>query len=444
MILWTARPGGSDNVPGDIAFIAPMKTKPFKALVLKNKQGGGFALLFICLLAFAITPVSAQFPAQKRITGLQLGEAAEGSRVTIVSDSTLSDYEAFRRGNWFYVKIPLAEFRSFPPRCCGNGFENVQVQRVGDSLIVSFKLQPGASARVDQRSNRLDVIFSSPNRGLRSSGPNTASTRVNGGSNFSPTSQYRGPDAAGPVPFASARAFSRRAVTERTRETIEIRGPQNPSIQASSQADSKRGANKQAISGNIQSSGSKPAIASSSPGVSAAPIVRPSTSTNYPTSTTAPPAVSVGSQPPVSAPTSFGSLNWRARGKAALQWLSGNRLATLLGALILLSLVLYLATLVRRRREKLVEARRVTASAKVQPKYSSGADLEELPGAGLAAPSPSSTVPQEAAKKLASASAVAGAASHNHGWGLTKPSITSSSAGHQQSTDEEEREVIEL
>ena len=420
-----------------------MKTKPFKALVLKNKQGGGFALFFICLLAFAITPASAQFPAQKRITGLQLGEAAEGSRVTIVSDSTLSDYEAFRRGDWFYVKIPLAEFKSFPPRCCGNGFENVQVQRVGDSLIVSFKLQPGASARVDQRSNRLDVIFSSPNRALRNSGPNTASTRVNSGSNFSPTSQYRGPDAAGPVPFVSARAFSRRAVTERTRETTETRGPQNPSIQASSQPDSKKGANKQAISGNIQSSSSNPAIASSSPGMSAAPIVTPSTSTNYPTSTTAPPAVSIGSQPAVNPPTSFGSPNWRARGKAALQWLSGNRLAALLGALILLSLILYLATLVRRRREKLVKARRVTASAKVQPKYSSGAHLEELSGAGLAAPSPSSTVPQ-AAKKLASASAVAGAASHNHNWGLTKPSITSSSAGHQQSTDEEEREVIEL
>jgi len=30
--------------------------------------------------------------------------------VTIVSDSALNDYEAFRRGDRFYVKIPQAEF----------------------------------------------------------------------------------------------------------------------------------------------------------------------------------------------------------------------------------------------------------------------------------------------------------------------------------------------
>ncbi len=52
-------------------------------------------------------------------TSLQLGDAVEGSRVSVVSDSALSDYEAFRRGDRFYVKIPLAEFatrRTWSPR----------------------------------------------------------------------------------------------------------------------------------------------------------------------------------------------------------------------------------------------------------------------------------------------------------------------------------------
>ncbi len=94
------------------------------------------------------------------MTALQLGDSAEGARVTIVSDSALNDYEAFRRGDRFYVKIPQADFSAGNPTFRGNGFEDVRVQEVGDSVIVSFKLQPGATARVDQRSNRLDVIFS--------------------------------------------------------------------------------------------------------------------------------------------------------------------------------------------------------------------------------------------------------------------------------------------
>lgn len=79
--------------------------------------------------------------------------------MTVVSDSALNDYEAFRRGDRFYVKIPLADFSSALPQLRADGFEDVQVQRVGDNVVVSFKLQPGATARVEQRSNRLDVIF---------------------------------------------------------------------------------------------------------------------------------------------------------------------------------------------------------------------------------------------------------------------------------------------
>lgn len=82
------------------------------------------------------------------------------------TDSALSDYEAFRRGDRFYVKIPSAEFTSAVPHLRADGFEDVQGERVGDSVIVSFKLQPGASARVHQRLNGLDVVFSAPGRNL--------------------------------------------------------------------------------------------------------------------------------------------------------------------------------------------------------------------------------------------------------------------------------------
>jgi hypothetical protein len=73
----------------------------------------------------------------------------------------LNDYEAYRRGDHFYVKIPAADVaRAEALR--GRGFGDVKAQRSGDSTVVSFKLQPGATAHVEQRSNRLEVVFTVP------------------------------------------------------------------------------------------------------------------------------------------------------------------------------------------------------------------------------------------------------------------------------------------
>lgn len=428
-----------------------MKTKFLKALIPKNKQRCGVALLlFACLLSFAITPGSAQLRNQKRITALQFGYAAEGSRVTIVSDSALGDYEAFRRGDRFYVKIPLAEFKSMPPHCCASGFEDVQVQRVGDSLIVSFRLQPGATARVDQRSNRLDVIFSSPDRTFRNN-------RVATGTNVSRNSQDRGFEAAGPIPPGSA-TFRQRLLAEGTRANGS-QLPQNPRLQSNRQIESNKGPNKQSITGNNQPGGNnqsgagtnqsttgKADVALPSPFPSASPILSPSNSSNYPALTTATPAASVSS-PAVNSSGSPVSLNWKARGKAALQWVSENRLASLLGALILLSLILYLAIALRRRRRKLITAKRVDASKvqpKVQPKPSSDAVFDEFLNADPVTSPASSNMPKESVKNPSNTSAVVAATPQNQSRVLTKPSVIPPSAGLGQSSKEEEREVFEL
>jgi hypothetical protein len=109
-------------------------------------------------------------PAQTNSTGpgkrthvatLRSSDSSEGSRVALSSDQSLNDYEAYRRGDRFYVKIPAADV----PRADairGRGFADVKTQRTGDSTVLSFRLQPGASARVEQRSNRLDVVFTVP------------------------------------------------------------------------------------------------------------------------------------------------------------------------------------------------------------------------------------------------------------------------------------------
>ncbi len=81
--------------------------------------------------------------------------------MVLSSDQSLNDYEAYRRGDRFYVKIPAADV----PRAealRGRGFADVKAQRSGESTVVSFRLQPGATARVEQHSNKLDVVFTVP------------------------------------------------------------------------------------------------------------------------------------------------------------------------------------------------------------------------------------------------------------------------------------------
>ena len=135
--------------------------------------------------------------------------------------------------------------------------------------------------------------------------------------------------------------------------------------------------------------------------------------------------------------------------------MSANRLATLLGALILLSLLLYLATAFRRRKKDAVQVK--SANAKVQPKYSPDEKLEELPSARADEPAIEQLRTQENAvvPPRPDAQAAAAVSTHNQPWVLTRPTIVSqkvdgdeeraaSQPSTDHSTDQEEREVFEL
>ncbi|MEK6336703.1 MAG: HEAT repeat domain-containing protein [Acidobacteriota bacterium] len=105
---------------------------------------------------------NSQVPAKRPpVTTLRASESTNGSRVAVSSDQSLTNYEAYRRGDRFYVRIPAAEVpRAESTR--GRGFADVKAQRSGDSTVVSFRLQPGATAHVEQRANRLEVVFTVP------------------------------------------------------------------------------------------------------------------------------------------------------------------------------------------------------------------------------------------------------------------------------------------
>jgi hypothetical protein len=406
---------GSDNEKPS-PFIAPMKNEYLKSVILENKQRLGAALLFLaCLTVFVLTSGAAQLKDQKHVTAIQLGGAAEGSRVMVVSDAPLLDYEAFRRGDRFYVKIPSADLSSSAPHFRADGFEDVQVQRVGDSLIVSFKLQPGATARVDQRGNRLDVIFSAP---IRSSSVKTGNAQNSGN---------QGRDTAGPLPQDVASASRDRIVAERAGSVNESQRPGDPRWPTIPRNTASKNSNTAA---NNQSTLTSKATPSPSPRSTPASILSPAPSSSYQPVTSTTPAASSTPSANNGASGSTGSLGWRNRFDSARRWVSANRLATLLGALILLSLIIYLAAAIRRRRETDPKAKQAK-SPKVQPRYALDAELSELPK------------PRAETASMSKPSAAATAQSSSGI--LTRPTIVSAANSHDEhSSEEEEREVFEL
>lgn len=449
-----------------------MKINFLKSAILRNRRRFGVALLVLLISTwFALTPGAAQ--SRKRITYIQVGEVSEGSRVTLVSDSPLNDYEAFRRGDRFYVRIPFADFTAGQPHFRGDGFEDVQVQKVGDSVVVSFKLQPGATARVDQRSTRLDVIFSAPNRMARSNRTNAESNR----GTYIPadgivrvrnpqTPQHRDRDAAGPIPPGSPgspQATRERLVTGRVSDfQTPYRQPAaNPREFAnrrvgnrlagnSSASESERSSN---VSKHETSSGmskSEPSLSISKPEPS--PALVPSTSPRYPALATSTPAAPGGSQPAVKSPVGV-SQNSKSWSDIARQWISANRQASLLGGLLLLCLLVFLAVLLFRRRRIVVKAKRARTTL-AQPKHSPDV-ARNSPAVGapanspLAAPVASANAPrtsgiQENAERgnfvpqPAMARSAAVAAPQNQAWAPASPATGSSG------DEDQEREVFEL
>jgi hypothetical protein len=127
-----------------------------------------FLILFAALLvncgAFALhlNQTNAQETREKkRILPLRATESADGTQVSIVSDAPLTDYTTSRSGDRYYVIIPQADAAAVA-NVRGRGLEGVQAQKRGNDLILTFRLQPGATARVSSRFNRLDVAISTP------------------------------------------------------------------------------------------------------------------------------------------------------------------------------------------------------------------------------------------------------------------------------------------
>jgi hypothetical protein len=222
---------------------------------------------------------------RQHVATLRSSDSPEGSRVVLSSDQSLNDYEAYRRGDRFYVKIPAVDI----PRAealRGLGFADVKVQRSGDSTVVSFRLQPGATAHVEQRSNRLEIVFTVP--GGRPSAASNSSRKVPRPITLPVTNRNSNANKRNGSPAATNRNVSDRSNTATAR---------NARPSTASNSNNSNGARKNnAPAASVLNSASKPA---------ATPIASPlpSPTAKLPAPTPAQKSLPAVAQPSASAPT---------------------------------------------------------------------------------------------------------------------------------------------
>ncbi len=345
-----------------------------------------------------VRPTPQPTPKRTHVTTLRASESSEGSRVAISSDQSLNNYEAYRRGDRFYVKIPAADVpRAEAVR--GRGFADVKAQRSGDSTILSFRLQLGATAHVEQRSNKLDVVVSVPggtpsvasNRsGREVSRPATPET--NRGANNS----KRGATPSSSNKTVASNAASREGSKEKakpgSKEAASLASNKNTGNQKSSPSSGSTNSN----SGSTSNANSA-AKATPSPTPAATPSPKPSPSVKGATPTPNQKSTLASSTSP--SPVSVNSTNetggdgWSQMKARARYWLllaQLNPIPVIAGTLILLAIIALL--LFQRRRARATKRVKVTSK-------------DETSKASVAAPVESSVANESSLPDVAAAEA---------------------------------------
>ena len=162
----------------------------------------------------AARPAAATSAPLKRLVPVRASGTPEGARVTVASDTSLDDYAAFRDGERFFVRIPRAELSAAQRAVEGRGFADARVERRGDDVLLSFRLEPGTSARAVQRFNRLDLFFAA---GQTPPPPaTTPQTQSPAPQSSPPTSSTTAQPAASPAPATDTPANPPATVTNPT------------------------------------------------------------------------------------------------------------------------------------------------------------------------------------------------------------------------------------
>lgn len=118
------------------------------------------ALLPVVSSRVAAAASSPDVPTRKRVIALKRTETPDGARFTLTSDAVLDDYKSYAEGERLFVLVPRAALSSTRGELThGRGFADMRVEQREDGLLISFRLQTGATVAVNQNFNRLDVVF---------------------------------------------------------------------------------------------------------------------------------------------------------------------------------------------------------------------------------------------------------------------------------------------
>jgi hypothetical protein len=103
--------------------------------------------------------LSAKALAAGRIVLLRLADAPAGARVTVASDAPLDDYSTRFEGDNFYLLIPHSRASGSPGRLSGSGFTGALLEQRDGDVLLSLRVQAGASMRISKGFNRLELDF---------------------------------------------------------------------------------------------------------------------------------------------------------------------------------------------------------------------------------------------------------------------------------------------
>jgi hypothetical protein len=407
-----------------------------------------WAVSLLLLIAVNSLPVCGQSRTQKRITSVWTATTAEGSRVHVVSDSPVSDYEAYTRGGRFYVKIPAADLPSARGSLLGRGFDDVQIQRYGDGIIISFHLLPGTAGRVEQLANQLEIVFSTPGRAAAATNTVADSNR---------TRDRRVSDAAGPSPASSEAVRStrpsdnRRALTTGSTPRSQSRKTEDP--QASSTSASPNGRDGKSAPSATPATARSTGVATAGPSPAASPVgvASPGSTSGGSLTTPSPqnsPATAVSSpvrqnspvqqQSPeaaADADTKPETSDWRSKAHYWKVWAELNKVPLLIAIIVIVAVLLFLFFW---RGAKRLSA----ASAESAREYEASRPPVEEP----IAPAPVQPAPSTANSASASAAGAGAGASQNQSQAQSQTHSSSPTPGQQDKHQgaDPEREVFEL
>src|ERR1044072_6913850 len=219
----------------------------------------------------------------RRVTVGRGSDTPSGSRTSITADDSLNDYSAYRSGDRFVVVLPKSAAGSVS-KGSGKGYSDVQVQQRGDSVVVSNKVQPGAKPRVEQKFNRLDVVFDVKEGGQPAAQQQQSATQQPANDNRNATAQQQQQQQqATTQPKTSetpANPNDRRAAETASSTTQPgALTPQNASAQTGEQATQTAAQTQATPAAGEQSPSTaptlEPQVAQNQPPAPIAPITRP-------------------------------------------------------------------------------------------------------------------------------------------------------------------------